>query len=200
MPSTSRRGRKWAVVQRDDVYVRPPSSPSTFPSGRKEWAVVSCESYLSACTQHFHVWEERIGCIYRDVDGIKLVHSTFTSWKEEWTLFIEMSLLGKGLYSMFTSGKNSGRLFHEMTSIVLLRFSSMSSHRRKFTPAQTIRTPSNAVTSPLAQIFSTGAIDGIESPHSFNFNFQCNYLLDKFGQFNVQSVSTFRQFLVGFQV
>ena len=37
----SHRERKWAVVQRADIDVRPPSSPSTFPSAEEEWVVVS---------------------------------------------------------------------------------------------------------------------------------------------------------------
>ena len=45
--------------------------------------------------------------IYRDVvDGTGLGSTQHVYvWEEEWTVFIEISLLGKGLYSMFTSGK-----------------------------------------------------------------------------------------------
>ena len=46
-------------------------------------------------------------------------------------------------HSTFTSEKKSGRLFHDLTSMVILRFSSMSSHRRK---VQTTIRPTSSLT------------------------------------------------------
>ena len=97
---------------------------SMFTSEKKEWVVFIEMSSMGndSRAQHVYVWEERVGGIYRDVVDEKrlsctaslrlgrksgrylsrcrrwektLVHSTFTSGKKEWAVFIEMSSMGK---------------------------------------------------------------------------------------------------------
>ena len=95
---------------------------STFPSGKKSGRCVADEIDR---TQHVYVWEEEWTVIYWDVvAGKRRRHNTFTS------------------------GKKSGRFFIEMTSMVILRFSSMSSHRRK---VQTTFRPTSSHTTTSSQ-------------------------------------------------
>ena len=116
--------KEWAVFVEMSSMGKDSRAQHVHTSGKKEWASFIEMSSLGkdSRAQRVYVWEERVGGIYRDVvDGKRLsctaclrlgrksgrylsrcrrwektlVHSTFTSRKKEWAVFIEMSSMGK---------------------------------------------------------------------------------------------------------
>ena len=92
---------------------------STLTFGKKEWAVFIETSMEKARTQHFYVWEEE-WTVFIEMSLMELARAQHvTSGKKNGRYLSRCRCWDKACTQHVTSGKKSGWLFHEMTSIAI---------------------------------------------------------------------------------